>query len=194
MELSAWYERDWRLSAESYGFNDDRRINPGVNLYWLYAGMTYSFTNTGQTVSLALTAGGSSDADRLSAWRLGGMLPLSGEFPLMIPGYYYDELTAQQFVHLYGYYEFPLIPSQLLKFRLEGAAANLEYLPGFEQGPWQTGAGCAFIIEPREKKFKIILRYGYGFNAIRDGEKGAQSIGILFQYDLDARKTKGEPD
>ena len=188
MELSVWYERDWRLEDEAYGFNDDRRISPGVNLYWVYAGMTYSFTNTGQTISAAVTAGGSTDADRFSAWRLGGMLPLDSEYPLMIPGYFTEELTAQRFVHVYAYYEFPLIPSHVLRFRVEGAAANLDYLPGFEQGPWQSGAGGALIIEPRKKNFKIILRYGYGFQAIRDGKEGAQSVGVLFQYDFGARK------
>jgi hypothetical protein len=190
MELSTWFERQWRLDDDPYGFNEDRRVSPAVNLYWLRAGMTYSFTNTGQTVSAALTAGGSTDADRFSAWRPGGMLPLISEYPLMIPGYYYEELTARQFVHLYAYYEFPLVRSQMFKFRVEGAGANLEYLPGFEQSPWQSGAGCALIIAPPKKNLKIVLRYGYGFNAIRDGEEGAQSIGVLFQYDFEANNRK----
>jgi hypothetical protein len=135
-----------------------------------------------------VTAGGSTDADRFSAWRLGGVLPLISEFPLVLPGYYYEELTAQQFLHLYASYDIPLDRSQLFKFRLEAATANLEYLPGFEQSsPWQTGAGCALTIAPKKKNFQIVLRYGYGFNAIRHGEQGAQSIGILFQYDFEAR-------
>jgi hypothetical protein len=190
MEVSAWFERQWRLDDDPYGFNDDRRISPDVDLYWLYAGMTYTFKHPGQTVSAALTAGGSDDVDRLSAWRLGGMLPLNSEYPLMIPGYFNEELTAERFVHLYAYYEFPLLPSHILKFRVEGAAANLEYVPGFEQSPWQTGAGCALIYQPQNKNFQVALRYGYGFNAIRDGQEGAQSIGLLFQYDFDAPKHK----
>jgi len=192
MELSVWYERQWRLDSQTYGFNNDRSISPGVNLYWVYAGMTYGFTNSGQEVSLALTAGGSTDADRFGAWRLGGMLPLDCEYPLMIPGYYFEELTAQRFVHLYAYYEFPLVRSRLFKFRFEGATANVSYLPGFEQGPWQSGAGCALIMAPKSKTFKIILRYGYGFNAVRDGGTGSQSIGLLFQYDFEARKKNAE--
>lgn len=192
MELSVWYERDWRLDDQPYGFDNDLHISPNVNLYWTYAGMTYTFTNTGQTVSAALTAGGSTDADRLSAWRLGGMLPLISEYPLMIPGYYYEELTAQQFVHAYAYYEFPLVPSRVLRFRVEGAAANVQYLPGFEQGPWQSGAGGALIFEPKKKNFKIMLRYGYGFQAIRDGKQGAQSVGLLFQYDLEKRRSQSD--
>jgi hypothetical protein len=189
MELSLWYEQQWRLEDQTYGFNNDRRINPDAGLYWLYAGLNYTFTNSGQKILFGVTAGGSTDADRFSAWRLGGELPLISEFPLVLPGYYYEELTAERFVHLYGAYEFPLVQSQVLKFRLEAATANLEYLPGLEQrGPWQTGAGCALTFAPRKKNFQIVLRYGYGFNAIRDGQEGAQSIGLLFQYDFEARR------
>jgi hypothetical protein len=72
---------------------------------------------------------------------------------------------------------------------VEAATARLDYLPGFEQrGDWQTGAGCAISLTPREKNFQIVLRCGYGFNAIRHDKEGAQSVGILFQYDFNARK------
>ena len=45
MELSVWYERQWRLEDGTYGFDDERRINPGVGLYWVYGGLDYTFTN-----------------------------------------------------------------------------------------------------------------------------------------------------
>jgi len=192
MELSVWYERQWRLNPETYGFDNDRSINPEVDLYWAYAGINYTFKKSGQRISLAITAGGSDNADQLSAWRLGGDLPLVAEYPLALPGYYYEELTAQSFVHFYAAYDFPLVPSQVLKFRLEGATANIDYLPGYEQGPWQSGAGCALIIAPKKKDFQIMLRYGYGFNALRHGEPGGQSIGLLFQYDFEAHKRKSD--
>ena len=189
MELSVWYERQWRLTDDAYGFNDDRRINPGVNLCWLYGGINYTFKKSGQQINFAVTAGGSTDADRFSAWRLGGVLPLISEFPLVLPGYYYEELTAKRFVHLYAAYDIPLDPAQRFKFRLEAASANLDYLPGFEQNDhWQTGAGCGLTFAPKKKNFQIVLRYGYGFNAIRDGKEGAHSVGVLFQYDFGRQK------
>jgi len=193
LELSVWYEHQWRPDAQTYGFDNDRSISPGVNLYWLYAGLNYTFTNTGQQFSLAMTAGGSTDADRFSAWRLGGVLPLISEFPLTLPGYYYEELTAQAFVHFYAAYDIPLDRENRFKFRLEAATANLEYLPGFEQNsPWQSGAGCGLSFSPRRKNFEIVLRYGYGFNALRHGQEGAQSIGVLFQYDFGANKKRAD--
>ncbi len=193
LELSVWFERQWRLEDDTYGYDQDRRINPGVNLYWLYAGLNYAFTNTGQKISFALTTGGSTDADRFSAWRLGGVLPLISEFPLVLPGYYYEELTAKSFVHLYGAYDIALDRAHRFNFRVEAASAHLDYLPGFEQSSrWQTGAGGALTFSPKKKNFQIVLRYGYGFNALRRGQEGAQSIGLLFQYDFGASKKKSD--
>ena len=149
MELSVWYEHQWRLNPDTYGFNNELSISPNLDLYWIYAGLNYTFTNSGQKIEFAATVGGSSGADRFSAWRLGGVLPLISEFPLMMPGYYYEELTAEQFAHVYAAYEFPLVPSQVLKFRVEAAVAKLVYLPGFEQDPWQSGAGCALSFAPK---------------------------------------------
>jgi hypothetical protein len=136
-----------------------------------------------------VTAGGSTGADLFSAWRLGGVLPLVSEFPLVLPGYYYEELTAERFVHFYGSYSIPLDQGHHWDFRLEAATARLDYLPGFAQkGDWQTGAGCGITYSPKQKNYQIVLRYGYGFNALRHGVEGAQSVGILFQYDFNARK------
>jgi hypothetical protein len=189
LELSAWFERQWRLTSDQYGFDDDRSINPSTDLYWLYAGLNYAWTNSGQKVSFAFTGGGSTDADRFSAWRLGGVLPLVSEFPLTLPGYYYEELTATRFEHFYAGYDVPLDSAHRWDFRLEAATAHLDYLPGFEQrSSWQTGAGGGISFAPKNQSFEIILRYGYGFNAIRNGHEGAQSVGILFQYNFEKKK------
>ena len=189
LELSVWFERQWRFNSDRYGYSHDRSISPNVDLYWLYAGMNYAWTNSGQKALFAFTAGGSTDADRFSAWRLGGVLPLVSELPLTLPGYYYQELTATRFQHLYAGYDVPLDAAHRWDFRLEAATAHLNYLPGFEQrSSWQTGVGGGLSFAPKNKNFKIIARYGYGFNAIRAGKEGAQSVGLLFQYDFEARK------
>jgi hypothetical protein len=189
LELSAWFERQWRLDRQDYGFSDDRSISSDVNLYWFYAGLNYAWTNSGQNVSFAFTGGGSAGADRFSAWRLGGVLPLVSEFPLTLPGYYYQELTATRFEHFYAAYDIPLDAAHRWHFRPEAATAHLDYLPGFEQrSSWQTGAGAGLSFAPKNKRFEIILRYGYGFNALRNGREGAQSLGLLFQYNFEKQQ------
>jgi hypothetical protein len=194
LELSAWFQRERHFDDDTYGFDNDRRITPDTDLYWVYASLDYELKGSGDRFSFATTAGGSTNADLFSAWRLGGVLPLVTEFPLVIPGYYYEELTATRFVHFYGSYSIPLDQEHLWDFRLEAATARLDYLPGFQQrGDWQTGAGCGIGFSPKRANYKIILRYGYGFNAIRHDKEGAQSVGILFQYDFNARKKKLSP-
>jgi hypothetical protein len=38
--------------------------------------------------------------------------------------------------------------------------------------------------------WRVILRYGYGFNALRDGQEGAHSVGVLYQYNFEQRKQR----
>ena len=189
LELSVWFERQWHLNSDTYGFNNDRRINPNSNLYWLYAGVNYAWTNSGQKIAFATTIGGVTEADRFSAWRIGGVLPLVAEFPLTLPGYYFNELMATRFQHFYAAYDIPLDAAHRWHFRPEAATAHLEYLRGSEQSSsWQSGSGVGLTFAPKNQKFQVVLRYGYGFNAIRDGKEGAHSIGLLFQYNFETRK------
>jgi hypothetical protein len=190
MEVSVWFERQWRFNGSMYGFADEPlQVQPTTDLYWLYAGLNYAWTNTGHQFTFGLTAGGSENTDRFSAWRLGGVLPLAAEFPLTLPGYYYQELSAQRFVHLSGSYVMPLSANHRWQARLGAASACLDYLAGFAQSSrWQTGVGTALSYTSRNQVWRVIARYGYGFNALRDGREGAHSVGLLFQYDFQQRK------
>ena len=190
MEVSIWFEHQWRLDDSTYGFaGAPLQVQPTTDLYWLYAGLSYAWTNTGHQFTFGLTAGGSENTDRFSAWRLGGVLPLASEFPLTLPGYYYQELSARRFVHLSGSYVMPLSRDHRWQARLEAASACLDYLPGFAQpSRWQTGVGTDLCYTSRSQVWRVIVRYGYGFNALRDGHEGAHSVGLLFQYNFEQRK------
>jgi hypothetical protein len=191
MELSVWYERQWRLHSDEYGFNNDRAVNAASSLYWVYAGFHYAWTNVGHKFNLDVTAGGSDGTDRFSAWRLGGVLPLVAEFPLILPGYYFQEISAERFVHLSAGYDISLDHENRWQWRVEGAGARVDYLPGFEQNDrWHAGIGSAVVFTSRSKVLKVALRYGYGFEALRHDEKGAHSVGVLFQWDFEAMKLK----
>jgi hypothetical protein len=194
MEVSIWFERQWRLDDSNYGSSGDpRRVQPTTDLYWLYAGLSYAWTNTGNQFTFALTAGGSDDADRFSAWRLGGVLPLAAEFPLTLPGYYYQEISARRFAHFSASYIAPLSADHRWQLRLGAASAYVDYLPGFEQpGHWHTGVGPSLSFTSRSGVWRVIVRYGYGFNALRDGHEGAHSVGVLYQYNFEQRKYRHE--
>lgn len=186
MELSVWYERQWRLVEDKYyGFGNDREVAPALDLYWLYAGLNYSWTNVGTQFTFALTAGGSHHADRFSAARLGGVLPLAAEFPLILPGYYYQEISAARFAHLSASYVFPLSENHRWQLRCGGTTSYVDYVPGLAQsGHWHTGVGPDLSYTSKYDTWRIVLRYGYGFNAERKNGEGAHSIGLLCQFNF----------
>ena len=70
--------------------------------------LIYTLPESKQSIDFSVTGGTSAQADRFSAYRLGGGLPLASEFPLSIPGYFYQELSARSFVSVSAQYTLPL--------------------------------------------------------------------------------------
>ena len=191
MELSAWYEGEFRTDSGAYGFGGDRQLNPISHLFWAEAALTYTLPESQQNFSVRLTAGSSVNADRFSAYRLGGFLPLVSEFPLTLPGYFYQEISARQFVLLNASYLVPLDKSQRWNLDANVSSALVDYLPGEHQpGNWLSGVGGGILYRSADNRFKMVLDYAYGIDAIRSDGRGASSVGILLQWDLG--KTYGE--
>jgi len=185
MELSVWYEGHYRTESGKYGYSDDRSLNDQSHLFWTEAALSYTLTNSQQNLYLRLTAGSSVDADHFSAYRLGGFLPQAAEYPLSLPGYFYQEVSARQFILLNGNYLLPLDKRMHWSLDLDGSIADVSYLTGEEQpGAWLSGLGGGILYHSPGNHFKALLDYGYGFNAIRDGHRGANSVGFLMQIDL----------
>ena len=195
MELSVWYQGEFRTEADKYGINLDRRINPNSHLFWGEAFLAYTLPKWKHNFAINLTAGTSANADRFNSFRLGGFLPMVAEYPLSLPGYYYQELTAERFVLLGGNYTIPFDAEQRWNVTVTAATAFVDYLSGFEQpGQWHSGLGAGVFYTSRT--WRVMVDYGYGIDAIRSGGRGAHSIGLLFQIDLEpAREAffKAEP-
>jgi len=191
MELSIWYEGQFRMNPDTYGFGTnslgspagDRHVESQSHLFWATALLAYTMTNSGQAFYVNLTAGTSVEADRFSAYRLGALLPLVSEFPLSLPGYYYQEISARQFVLLGGNYMIPLDKKNRWNVNINAATAGVDYLAGFKQsGDWLSGVGGGVLYQT--SSIKIMAGYAYGIDAIRSGGRGNHSIGILMQFDL----------
>jgi hypothetical protein len=193
MEISVWYEGQFHTDADVYGFGD-RRVQPHSHLFWAEALLDYTFPGSDRSFYLSLTAGASVDADRFSAYRLGALLPLVSEFPLSLPGYYYQEISAKQFVLAGANYIVPLDNRHRWNFNVNAATAAVNYLPGLEQpGHWLSGVGGGILY--RSHSVKLMAGYAYGIDAIRTGGRGAHSIGFLMQFDLaHARVTVLSPE
>jgi len=190
MELSAWYQGEFRLHDDTYGFAaNPYHVNHESHLFWGEALLAYTFTNINHSFFVSVIGGSSIDADRFSAYRLGALLPMVSEFPLSLPGYYYQELSAQSFVLFGANYLMPLDKDQRWNIDLNGATAYVDYLPGLEQSNHgNTGVGGGILY--KTPSFKIMVGYAYGVDAIRSHGRGANSLGILMQ--LDWSKAKNE--
>jgi hypothetical protein len=185
MELSVWYEGHLRSNPGAYGINDAYELNQQSHLFWTEAALAYTLPKSQQSFYVRLTAGTSVDADHFSAYRLGGFLPLVSEFPLSLPGYFFQEFSARQFVLLNANYLVPLDPGKLFDLDLNASTAVVDYLPGEGQpGNSLSGVGGGILYHTPDNRVKFMLNYAYGINAIRSGGRGANSVGILMQIDL----------
>ncbi len=187
MEISGWYEGQFRTDSGSYGYNGDRVLEPFSQLFFARALLVYTLPESKQRFSVSLTGGDSGHADRFSAYRLGGNLPLSSEFPLFIPGYFYEELSARGFVTFSAGYSVPLDNAKRWNLMTYGAVADVDYLPGLSQ-PGGLNSGAGIGIAYHRSSWQIQANYGYGFEAVREGGRGGQNIGLLMQFDLGAHE------
>jgi hypothetical protein len=191
MELSVWYEGHLRSGHGYYGYSGDRELNEQSHLFWTEAALAYTLPKSQQSFYVRMTAGTSVDADRFSDYRLGGFLPLIAEYPLSLPGYFYQEISARQFVLLNANYLLPLDKAKRWNIDVNAASAGVDYLPGEGQpGNWLTGVGGGILYHSPSDQWKILLDYGYGIDAIRSGGRGANSISLLVQFDLGSLRSK----
>jgi hypothetical protein len=186
MELSVWYEGHVRTDPGSYGYHyNSYELESQSQLFWSEAALAYTLPKSQQSFYVRLTAGTSVDADHFSAYRLGGFLPLVSEFPLSLPGYYFQEISARQFVLLNANYLVPIDPGKLFDLDLNASTAIVDYLPGESQpGNSLTGVGGGILYHTPSNRLKLMVNYAYGIDAIRDGGRGASSVGFLMQIDL----------
>ena len=95
-EVSAWWESRLRQHAGTYGFHD---LVARSKTNWFWARILFDYAvKSGTVLGGGFSAGGSTSADRFSAYRLGGMLTMTSEFPLPTPGYYFEDI-AQRHAH-----------------------------------------------------------------------------------------------
>jgi len=114
---------------------------------------------------------------------LGGTLPLAAEFPLMVPGYYFEELSVRSFILANGSYSVPVYGRW--EFIAFGATGIVDYLPGLGQsGDFHAGLGAGLGWESGSGAFRVLAGYAYGVNALRQDGRGAHNLGFLMQYDF----------
>ena len=190
MELSVWYEGEHPLNPCDYGYNGDRRIEAQSHFYHGRAMIAYTFPQSHQRLALSINGGGSIHATRLNTYRLGGLLPFTSEFPMSLPGYFYQELSAEHSTLFAAEYLVPLDRKRRVNLMATAASALVDYMPGFDQSnAWNSGVGGGVTCGPASGWWQAMLCYGYGIDAIRSESRGGHSIGLLVQFDLDRANT-----
>ncbi len=191
-EVSIWYQGAFRTRPQAYGFDGDRQIESASHLFWTRGLLAYTFPASGQHFEVSLNLGTSVNADRFSAYRLGGSLELMSEFPLRLPGYHLQEISAGQYALLDASYQVPLLPSRRLSAGVFGSIAVVDYLKGLEQpGNLHGGVGGALLYRSPSDAWQFGFAYSYGVAAIREHGRGASTFSFLVQYDLDALTRAG---
>jgi hypothetical protein len=185
MEISVWYELQHRLDHGRYGFSRDRELEPTSHRFWGRAQLSYTLPRSEHNFVIGLMAGAVIDSDRFSAFRVGGALPFTSEFPLYLPGYFYDELSTKDFGLLYGYYSIPFGPNKQWNIFAAAATALVDYVDGLEQpGHSHSGAGGGLGYTTKNRRCRIIATSAYGIDAMRSDGRGGYSAGMMFQYNF----------
>ena len=191
MELSGWYEAQIRSASGSYGYAGDREVEPTTHLLWARALLIYTLPESKQNISVNLTGGVSANTDRVSAYRIGGSLPLTSDFPLILPGFYYQEVSATRFALLSGQWSVPLDTHRRWEFVALGSIAGVDYLSGFELPDHVLGGvGAGIEYRSPSDRYQLMINYGYGINAVRSHGEGANTVGFLCQINLEAARNK----
>lgn len=185
MELSGWYEMSCRPDSGDYGFADDRELNSVTHRLFMRAQLNYTTLQYKHYIVAGLMGGTVLNADRFSAYRIGGMLPFTSEFPMYMPGYFFGELSAEDFGLLYGVYTIPLDEDKQWQLVGMGATGVMDYMDDMGQaGAWNSGVAGGMAFKSENRRWRIVSLLGYGINAQRKGGEGGYSIGFAFQYNF----------
>ncbi len=184
LEVSAWYEARVRDKPGPYGYNNDRFINRNVNLYWMRALIVLP-PESGVRMSGGLDFGGGDRLRRLSAYRLGGMLTQSAEFPLILPGYFNQEIAARKYGHAWIRAGIPLPNSERFVVNLLAAGASVAPISGTDPGgSLHAGMSAGLEFSPRQGALHGELSYGYSPTALRGNRRGGHSIALTAEIDF----------
>ena len=184
-EISAWYELQHRMDDGNYGFAGDRRLEATSHRFLGRAQLNYTLPRLEHYMVVGFMGGTVLNADRFSAFRVGGALPFTSEFPLYLPGYFFEELSTKDFGLAYGLYSIPFGPSKRWSVSAMAATAVVNHVSGLEQpGHWNSGVGGAIGYTARNRRWRTVVTTSYGIDAIRSDGRGGYNLGMMFQYNF----------
>jgi len=115
------------------------------------------------------------NVDELSAWKLGGNLINVEPYSYTLHGYYLREIFADRFIMSNLALSIPVQEKHNIAIHFYGDWANAHLVaPSLrEHNYFGTGTGLSFRAP---WKTDVLLSYGYGFNAERNGASGGHEV------------------
>ena len=144
----------------------------------LFASLAAKLPTGPLTLSGRFCGGYGNNLDEISAWRLGGNLINIDPYAYTLHGYYLREFFTDRFLMSNLALSVPLAARHNLALHFYGDWALARGVPPLAtdfHNYFGVGAGLS-VRGPWRTDF--LLSYGYGINAIRDGERGGQEIAI----------------
>ena len=182
LEASAWYEATYRTETGTFGFSErPESLESLSQRAWGRLAAVLAPAD-GHTVDLLVTAGFSRDVDLLSSYRMGSALPFRSELPLILHGYFVEEVFAKRFWLLNASYRFPAWPgSRKVTLRLAFDMAGVDYVDGHalpREHLRGVGGDLSVAFTPR---VTVVVGYGYGIDAPRNGGFGGHEAHALIE-------------
>ena len=183
LELSLWQTFSYRDNAGQYGYRwQPQESNHFTQKTWTRMGGTFTFWGT-QQASAFLNGGIAENTDPLSSFRMGGGLRLRAEFPLLLHGFYVEEVFAKKYVLVNFSYRFPIWPGQdLVHLQLLGDYARVDYISGHSLPRSNLAGVGASLSVAITKRIDLVVGYGYGINAPRGRSFGGQEFDAQFEF------------
>jgi hypothetical protein len=117
------------------------------------------------------------------------MLTLNSQFPLVLPGYFSQEIAARQYAHLYLRGGIPLEDSKKFVLNVFAAGATITPVAGTNAGGTNhAGVGTGLEFAPHHGALRGMISYGYSPTALRGGARGGSGVALSLELNLEPRK------
>ncbi|MCG3148164.1 MAG: hypothetical protein PCFJNLEI_01606 [Verrucomicrobiae bacterium] len=130
------------------------------------------------TIGARVCGGYGNDIDQLSAWKLGGNLVNIDPFAYTLHGYYLRELFTDRFLMSNLALSVPVHEKSNLALHFYGdwaRARGVAPLAREYHNYIGVGTGVSFRLG---RNLDMLVSYGYGLNAVRNGDRGGHEIAL----------------
>ena len=177
-ELYVGADVNYRSNFESFGPNGGPVLGHQSEYERVFSSLALRLPAGPTIVSARLCGGYGDHIDELSAWKLGGNIANVGSYAYTLHGYYLHEFFTDRFVMSNLALTVPVNDDHKLAVHFYGDWTNARGVPPLEReyhNYFGVGSGVSFR---GPWKTDVLVSYGYGINAVRDGEHGGHEVAL----------------